>query len=64
MQKFHPLHRPVLCRFVREPLDQFLFTVGKEFMMTSTHRWIIITSQLGARHYLVPNLESPRNSVG
>jgi hypothetical protein len=26
MQKFRPVHRPVICCFVREPLNQFLFT--------------------------------------
>jgi hypothetical protein len=48
MQQFRPVHRPMICRFVREPLNQFLFIVGSEFAMTSTRRWIIITSQLGA----------------
>jgi hypothetical protein len=64
MQKFRPVHRPVICRFVREPLDQFLFTVSREFTMTSTRRWIIISSQLGARHYRVTNFETPPNNPG
>jgi hypothetical protein len=64
MQKFRPVHRPVICRFVRESLDQFLFTVDREFTMTSTRWWIIITSQLGARHYRVAKFESPRKSPG
>jgi hypothetical protein len=55
---------PVICRFVREPLDQFLFTVDREFTMTSTRQWIIITSQFGACHNRVANFEGPRNSPG
>jgi hypothetical protein len=64
MQKLRPVHRPLIYRFVREPLGQFLFTVGTEFTMTSMRWWIIISSQLGARHYRVVNFESPRNSPG
>jgi hypothetical protein len=29
MQKFRPVHCPVICRFVREPLHEFLVTVAE-----------------------------------